>query len=145
MKHKRGRKTGSNIVPIAADSALKFKEKPRAPSTLSPDERVLWDTVVGVHQYDWLSPDQVPILVQYCRHTIEAGFLTDRIADLKAEKNPENFETRYNRLLGMRERETRASIAMARTLRITHQAKFQRTSSHLRPDDGGPYPWETKN
>jgi len=70
MKKKRGPKTGSEIVPIVADSASKLKEKPRAPSDLNPDERALWDVVIGVHQYDWLELDQVPVLVRYCRHAV---------------------------------------------------------------------------
>ena len=79
MKQKRGRKTSSDIVPIAADSALKLKEKPRAPSDLNPAERALWDTVVGVHQYDWLELDQVPVLVRYCRHVVASDQIAKAI------------------------------------------------------------------
>lgn len=138
MEKKRGRKTSG---PRVVDAG--FQERPAPPGHLSSEAKEVWETVIKLHPANWLKEEQFPILEHYCVHTVEARFLAEKIADLKAEKNPEDFEARYNRLLMMQERETRASTAMARTLRITNQARYVPHGSEARTNPSNE-PWRRK-
>ena len=108
-----------------------FKEKPTAPDTLNSDERVIWEMVIGCHQWDWLLDDQLPVLIAYCRHTVAADRLSKKInkhKDIFLEADVDAFlkaSDIYLELLDAHGRESEAILAAATTLRITHQAKFE--------------------
>jgi len=145
LEKKRGRKS---VAAEAADTALnviQMPEKPKAPEGLSERQQKTWDSVVGAHEQGWLSEDQKPILVQYCRHIAAAWRIAQIIQVLQGRigKGEDYLDLLgpYNKLLAAQERESRAIIAAARTLRITNQSRYQNTNSKIRPEESDDYPW----
>jgi hypothetical protein len=76
-------------------------------------------------QSSWLNQAQVPLLVASCRHTARASVLAQQVsafdpAWLKADGGVQWLD----KLPAIAERETRALIACAQSLRLTHQSKY---------------------
>lgn len=120
---KRGRKSAASLE-VAAVSPLEVVERPRCPHDLTDEEAEVWFAVVNRLPADWFPVETHPLLVQYCRSTIQAR----RVAELieKATADPELSVAAYDRLLRMQARSS-ASIAMLATkMRISQQS----TSNH---------------
>lgn len=137
MEKKRGRKSTGQDVAL---KIIKMPDKPRAPKVLSDEEEKVWVSVIDVHEQAWLSQDQTPVLVQYCRHTIAAQRISQLIHNKEEAKTVDVKD--YIELLKAQERESRAITALARSLRITNQSRYQSNNAQLRPDDGDPKPWD---
>jgi hypothetical protein len=69
------------------------------------------------------TPTHGPLLELYCRHITNARVLADELANFnRAWIADEEGLKRYDRLLAMAERESRAASSLATRLRITRQA-----------------------
>lgn len=138
----RGRRSLNELATIPA---LVETSRPPPPFELSQAERAIWRDVTGTMPSGWFSKAQFPILASYCRHTARAGSLSDQINCLDVKDlNATDGIDRLNRLLAMAERETRALISCARSMRLTHQAQiFPRGAGRsIASGQTGPRPWE---
>ena len=100
-----------------------------------------WATTLRPHfaRYGSTPPDSLseiyqtfighaPMLELYCRHVVRSRVLAEEIdAFDRAWLADEDGLKRYDRLLGMAEREARAANALARSLRITRQSVIHPT------------------
>ena len=94
-----------------------------APMHISDAERGVWIEVVNDQPADAFSPTHGPLLELYCRHIVQARVLADELANFdRAWMADDEGLKRYDRLLGMAERESRAASSLATRLRITRQA-----------------------
>lgn len=90
---------------------------------ISDAERCVWMEVVNDQPADAFSPTHGPLLELYCRHIVQARILADELANFdRAWVADDEGLRRYDRLLGMAERESRAASSLATRLRITRQA-----------------------
>lgn len=91
----------------------------------------VWRSIVGSLPGGWINAPQEPLLAQYCRHVDAGNKLSKRI---DAEPfDMANLGT-LDRLLRMRERETRASSALETRMRLTQQARMHpRTAGRAEP------------
>lgn len=95
----------------------------RAPAHISDAERTVWLEVVSDQPADAFSPTHAPLLELYCRHVVQARVIADQITAFEpAWLNDDEGLKRYDRLLAMNERESRAASSLATRLRITRQA-----------------------
>ena len=125
MKTKPGPKSAAELsVKI---SALEVK-RPDPPEELSDDEKTTWKAVTATKPTDWWRPDTFPLLTAYCTH-IENAKRIDRL--LIAVRSDEYMNdaldfTEYlnclDKLLRARDRESRALVNLARSMRISQQA-----------------------
>ncbi len=93
------------------------------PVHISEAERAVWLQLVNDQPADAFTPAHQPLLELYCRHVTNARVLADEVATFdRAWLADEDGLKRYDRLLAMSERETRAATAVARSLRITRQS-----------------------
>ena len=119
----RGRKSAASlavqaqVAPISADSRL------MAPLHMSDAERGVWVEVVNDQPASAFSPTHAPLLEMYCRHIVQARILSDELANFdRAWMADDDGLKRYDMLLKMAERESRAASSLATRLRITRQA-----------------------
>lgn len=119
----RGRKSAASlaiaaqIAPISADSRL------MAPLHMSDAELGVWVEVVNDQPAGAFTPTHVPLLELYCRHIVQARILSDELANFdRAGMAGDDGLKRYDMLLKMAERESRAASSLATRLRITRQA-----------------------
>lgn len=94
-----------------------------APLHLSDAERSVWFEVVNDQPAEAFSITHAPLLELYCRHIVQARILADELSNFdRAWMADDDGLKRYDRLLTMAERESRAASSLATRLRITRQA-----------------------
>lgn len=134
----RGRTSAASLT-VAKVSPVETVERQRPPHDLSDEEVEVWSAVVNSEPAGWFSPGNVPLLSQYCRHTIHAR----RIAELieRATADPNLPVSAYDRLLKMQDRESRAIASLATKMRISQQA----TTNHRgnKKPTAARKPWES--
>ena len=94
-----------------------------APVHISDAERSVWLQVVNDQPAAAFTATHVPLLELYCRHIVQARVIADELGSFdRAWMADDEGLKRYDRLLGMAEREGRAASSLATRLRITRQA-----------------------
>lgn len=123
----RGRKSTAALAvarptPVLSESRL-------APPIHLPDaERDVWLQVVNDQPASSFTETHAPMLELYCRHVVLSRILADEILNFdRAWIADEDGLKRYDKLLAMHERESRAASSAATRLRITRQAIDQQT------------------
>jgi len=118
----RGRKTVSAVAVSAT-----VQQIPRAapPVELSEFESHVWASVVNTKPADWFQADTLPLLLSYCKHVSTAATIDRELAefDPKWLRDDDGLK-RYKLLTDMRERESRAQTALARSMRLTQQSQY---------------------
>lgn len=118
---KRGRQSAASLSVVQAVPG----QRPVAPKELDREQKAVWEAVVQTKPADWFTDDTLPLLVAYCKHVVTArklGGVIDKF-DVGLLEDPEHVK-RYDKLLAMRERETRAVTALARSMRLTQQSRY---------------------
>jgi hypothetical protein len=77
----RGRPSKEMVAEKAA--FLERIERIAEPYDLTPEERTVWRAVVDDFPAHWFTPATVPMLRQYCRHTVMADDLAARINEFR--------------------------------------------------------------
>ena len=119
MNEKRGRKSGASLETVL--SVTGKPARPAAPDCLTTDQAKVWQSVVKAMPADWFGRETHPLLQQYCRHVVTAREIDKLISEHAAGELDLRL---YNRLLIMRARESAALTALARTMRMTQQARI---------------------
>lgn len=120
----RGRKSRfTRAAPTAAPA------RPVAvPEGMPDDAAAIWRRVAIALPGGWFGPEHLDMLAAYCLHAAAASRFQLELADMAVDTSCPDSIMAANRLSGMAERESRAALAMARSMRITHQ-------SQTRPED----------
>jgi hypothetical protein len=116
----RGRKSASSLAVIAPPSSV---ARLAPPVHISEAERGVWIEMVDDQPADAFTATHAPLLECYCRHIVQARVLADELLNFERAwlANDDGLK-RYDRLLAMHERESRAASSLATRLRITRQA-----------------------
>jgi hypothetical protein len=136
----RGRKSVSSM---SIASPVQEIRRHAPPEGLSDLETEIWVMVVDALPADWFGRDQLPLLLAYCKHAARAQLLDQEIDefDPKWLKDDDGLK-RYDKLLGMRERETRQITTLARSMRITQQSRTHKDKAgSMARKGGGGKPW----
>jgi hypothetical protein len=122
--------------------------RPIAPDQLTAEEVEHWDIIVQRLPAGNFSPEVFPVLIAYIRHSSAADVLSAEITRWKNEVDWLRVEgglERYEKLLKMRERETKNLVSCGRALRITNHARqppktaFRAAAAMTSSDD---LPWK---
>ena len=116
-----------------------------APRHMSDAEQSVWCDVVNDQPASAFTPTHGPLLELYCRHIVHARILADELANFdRAWMADDDGLKRYDRLLAMSERESRAASSLATRLRITRQAVDHPTTAgrSIASQAKGRKPWE---
>jgi len=113
----RGRKSAGEL---AVASPVLVQPRPDAPVELTPEQADVWNEVVDALPADWFPAETHPLLIQYCRHTIEARRIAQLI-DQECAREELDVAT-YAALLRMQARETTALKSMASSMRLSQQS-----------------------
>lgn len=99
-----------------------------APLHLTEAEREVWITLINDQPANSFTLTHAPMIELYCRHIVNGRLLADEILNFDRAWLADNDGLkRYDRLLTMAERESRAASSLATRLRITRQAIDQQT------------------
>ena len=113
----RGRKSAGELAVVAPPER---HERPEPPVELTPEQADVWNSVTAPREADWFSEDVHPVLIQYCRHTVEARRIAQLI-DQECAKGEMDLKV-YLDLLKQQNRETASLTSAATKMRITQQS-----------------------
>ena len=135
----RGPKSAADLSTAPATDLNEAKQRPPAPEGLTEDERSIWRRVVAAMPAGWFKREHVELLARYCQHQVRAERFNRWANATTGETLNDGFSLEdFDRLCRMAERESRASLALARSMRITHQAQLRAetagTRNRNRPD-----------
>ena len=140
MNRKRGRKSAAELNTPRPQSIEAYSRQPLPPE-LRDEEAETFITIVNSCPGGWFEVASVPLLVQYCRHTVQAR----RVAELleRAVGQPETQWEYYAALLKQQRAESHALATLATKLRLT-PASRRNDRGNLRSiaAPAGPPPWE---
>lgn len=118
----RGRKSAASLA-IARITPRAERRPPPLPE-LTADQSTVWTSLVARMPSGWFEEEHFATLAAYCRHVCRSRFVSAVLDAFKPEELTDaDGLNRYRKLAAEAERETRAILACARTLRITHQSQ----------------------
>jgi hypothetical protein len=118
----RGRKSAASLAIVSAIT----ESLPPAPDCLTDDQKAEWESITASLPAGWFKREQYGLLAAYCQHATAAKLLARMIDTYHPAwlAEPAGL-ARFDKLLGMRERETKAMAALATRMRLTQQARYQ--------------------
>lgn len=140
----RGRKSAASLTVVKAA----FPEtRPTAPPGLTGAQADVWAAVVASEAAGMFGTAALrALLAEYCRHTVAAAVLAEQIDafDVDWLTSDEGLK-RYDLLLKMRDRETKASADKATKLRLTNQSRYtpQAAATASKRAGAAKKPWES--
>jgi hypothetical protein len=136
----RGKKSAAELSIVKLE-----RPRPAPPKELTPSEAAIWVMTVDTKPADWFTQDTHPLLVAYCRHVQMGEVLAAQVRTFEMDwVGVEGGLERLERLLRVRERETRAALALARSMRLTQQSRLRAETAATKADNtpSGPRPWD---
>ena len=118
----RGRRSAASLSVVVGS----IDGRPQAPDDLTKEQSAIWSRVVANEAADVFKTAALQqLLKDYCRHCASALKLARMIEAMEAlaEMADGHLED-YDRLLKMRDRETKAIADKATKLRLTNQARY---------------------
>ena len=122
-KRKPGRKSAAeqSVAPLAA---VKDSKQPDTQHELKGRALAVYRAAISSFPSGHFSAGELPQLAAYARHVARGEDMERRIDDFDGDDMAE-----LDRLTRMAERESRVSLALARTLRLTQQTRRQPISA----------------
>lgn len=139
----RGRKSAASLT--VAKINIGVAKRLKAPLHLSDAEMSVWDEVVNDQPAGAFTATHAPLLEMYCRHVINNRIIGDEVMSFdRAWLASDDGLKRYDTLLRLAERESRAASSLATRLHITRQATNHPTTAGraIANNATGRKPWE---
>jgi hypothetical protein len=125
----RGRKSAASLSVVAGT----IDGRPKPPSDLTKEQAEIWNRVVASEAVDVFKTATVQrLLADYCRHSVAVEKLTKIVDGAMNDPQAEISLEDLDRLLKMRERETRACLSIATKLRLTNQSRYQPSTAAVK-------------
>ena len=119
----RGR-TSNAALTLVQGGQVSAVHRPVPPNELTPEQADEWTAIVDRMPADWFRREHWPLLTAFCRHVVTHRRVENLI---QREEGGKRFDVeRYDRLLKMRDRESRAIASLATKMRLTHQSGIDR-------------------
>ena len=113
-----------SAVSLAVVTQLETR-RPPPPAELTPEQSEEWRAVASTMPSGWFGRESYPLLASYCWHVCRSRWLASKI-DTDADRllKIEGGVALLDKLFAMAEREGRAVLAHARSLRLTQQSRY---------------------
>jgi hypothetical protein len=118
----RGRKSSAALSVVIGS----IDGRPKPPGDLTAFQRGVWERTVANEANTFFNTAALQqLLKEYCRHVESAAKLAKliEVVEQQSQFDDESIKA-YDRLLGMRDRETKAIVDKATKLRLTNQARY---------------------
>lgn len=118
----RGRKSSASLA-IQSKPDIGISKRLMPTATMSDAEMSVWAEVVNDQPAGAFTATHAPLLEMYCRHVVNNRIIADELLNFnRAWLADDDGLRRYDTLLKLSERESRAASSLATRLRITRQA-----------------------
>lgn len=120
--------------------------RPKAPDDLNEKQAEVWERTVANEAADTFKTAALQqLLKEYCRHVSSALKLSTMVEAMEAlpTMGPDDLKD-YDKLLAMRDRETKAITSTATKLRLTNQSRYQPSTAAVAAKRAGSEmkPWQ---
>ena len=138
---KRGRKSAAELSIVAIDVD---QYRPEPPPELRGRAAHIWREIVSTLPAGWFTRSNEPLLLAYCRHITTAEHLASMLDKVDRSLEPDGLK-QLDKLLGMRDRESKVALALARAMRLTQQAQMHpRTAARAMTNSGRQKLWDRR-
>ena len=128
----RGRKSAARMGVVQG-----IPQRPKPPDELTQEQAEEWCAVVTRMPVDWFGREIWPLLCAYCRHVCNARHVAGLIdAAQDMDIGDRTALMRFNRLLGMQERQSNVMAGLATRMRLTNQSRYTAHSAASRAKGG---------
>ncbi len=136
----RGRK--SSLELVGTPGAVALIERPKPLAELTPEQSDVWVSITDAMPADWFTPENFPLLAQYCRHIVNARRLAQLIELVCSSKEMDPRE--YTDLLAAEQKQTASIKTLATAGRFTQQARYDAKMGNTAKKRGGTVkrPWQ---
>jgi hypothetical protein len=119
----RGRKSTASQATVVVGA---FGQRPDPPKALNSEAAEVWRATVASEGAEFFRTAALrALLSDYCRHTVTSGIVSAQIDAFDANwLSDDHGLKRYDLLLKVRDRETKAAADKATKLRLTNQARY---------------------
>ena len=140
----RGKKSVASLS-VAARAGIDSRIAP--PCNLTAAQKVEWVAIVNSRPAEWFGPENASMLVQYCRHKIQADLIAQQLESFNPDwLVDDDGLRRFDKLGAMLERETRCINALLRSMRLTQQSLYNAKSANTASQGNkGRKPWQVEN
>ena len=133
----RGPKSNA-AMGVVPSTRLEEMRRLKPPRKLNPSEEALFIAIVDSLPADWIGPEAVEGLVNYCRHSVEVDYLT---AVMAAMKRADDFDVdAYKKISQLRHAESGRANELGRALRLFPQSTVNHKATKGKASI--PKPWE---
>lgn len=142
----RGRKSAASLT--VAKSGIGVAKRLEAPLHISDSEKEVWAEVVNDQPASVFTATHAPLLQMYCRHVVNNRMIAGELKSFnRAWLADDEKLKRYDTLLRIAERESRAASSLATRLRITRQAVDHPTTAGRAIASNSKFskPWNPEN
>lgn len=141
----RGRKSTAGLSVLRV---VPGQERPEPPDELTKEEASEWRSIAERLPADWFTRETHGQLVNYCRHIVKARRVAEQVSAFRQEwlETDEGLH-RYDKLLHMAERESRAIASLGTKMRITQQSRYAHKTAHAKASDASTapkHPWQQR-
>ena len=120
--------------------------RPHPPENLGVEEATLWVDVVNARPPDYFGKETQALLEEYVRYVVQGRWLGRMVMDQMEEVDDGGVvdSKALKRLIAMQTQTTAKMMALARSMRLTHQSIYLPDSSagKGKPKDLEEKPWE---
>jgi hypothetical protein len=142
----RGRKSAASLSVVVGS----IDGRPQSPADLTKAQAEIWDRTVANEAADVFKTAALQqLLKEYCRHVVSAKKLSSMIEAVEASIGSDDVLSDddladYDKLLKMRDRETKAIADKATKLRLTNQARYtpQAAATAAKKSGADVKPWQ---
>lgn len=129
--NQRGRKSNAQLSVVSNES----KPYPDMPEDLLEDELELWVSIVHSRKPDFFDAATLPLLSEYCRLQSQVKEMAEQIENFEPEwLLSDDGVKRYKNLASIRDQAQGRMIALARSMRLTQQARYVPDKAGARPN-----------
>ncbi len=137
-----GRKSTAQLEVVGRAKVVEKIDRPKPPREMNTEQGEVWSPIVDALPPEWFPPETHQSLVSYCRHVVQARRIAELI-DAEVEGGDDFDLRRYDKLLAMQERESRAMSSLATRMRLTQQSTYDKEKSKGK-GRGMKRPWDNK-
>ena len=136
----RGRKSQAALSVVKEATV----QRPEPPAALLPPEKELWNAITGSRAPDFFDQATIPLLTEYCRLKTQVEMLAEQLNAFEPEwLEDDDGLRRYKTITDVRDKAEGRMIALARSMRLTQQARYVPDKAKNRPTGGkARKPWE---
>ena len=113
------------MAEMSVAPAVELDRRIQPPEDFLPEHQAIWHSITATKPADWFQADCYSILEAYCRHIVSARTIDEKIDQMEQNgfEDAEQFLL-YEKLLNMREKQTRTLTSVATKLRLTPQSRY---------------------